>query len=98
MQGKREAIPDDCPTVVKNLITRCWDGEPTKRPKLAEMIALLKADSPSRAGSGASNTVASASASVGGSYEGNMASQANSHSSGNYQNNLASEKTKKGFF
>ncbi|CAK9860836.1 unnamed protein product [Sphagnum jensenii] len=32
MKGERPPLPDDCPTLLGNLITRCWDGDPSKRP------------------------------------------------------------------
>jgi serine/threonine protein kinase len=31
-QGERPPLPLDCPTLLENLITRCWDTDPCNRP------------------------------------------------------------------
>jgi len=31
-RGERPPLPDDCPTLLANLITRCWDTDPCNRP------------------------------------------------------------------
>ena len=32
MAGKREALPSGCPRIFQELITACWDADPSKRP------------------------------------------------------------------
>ncbi|CAK9860837.1 unnamed protein product [Sphagnum jensenii] len=32
LKGDRPPLPDDCPTLLANLITRCWDTDPCNRP------------------------------------------------------------------
>jgi serine/threonine protein kinase len=32
LKGGRPPLPDDCPTLLANLITRCWDTDPCNRP------------------------------------------------------------------
>ncbi|CAK9860842.1 unnamed protein product [Sphagnum jensenii] len=32
LRGERPPLPDDCPTLLANLITRCWDTHPCNRP------------------------------------------------------------------
>jgi len=32
LKGERPPLPDDCPTLLANLITRCWDTDPCNRP------------------------------------------------------------------
>ncbi len=41
-QGKREAIPADCPPKMAHLIKWCWDTDPTKRPTAAEAVKYLR--------------------------------------------------------
>jgi len=32
LKGERPPLPDECPTLLANLITGCWDTNPCKRP------------------------------------------------------------------
>jgi len=32
LKGGRPPLPNECPTLLANLITRCWDTNPRKRP------------------------------------------------------------------
>jgi serine/threonine protein kinase len=41
IQGRRAEIPDDCPEKLKKLILACWDGNPTKRPNVKEVVKEL---------------------------------------------------------
>jgi len=41
-QGEKEVVPNDCPLNYATLFKPCWENEPTKRPKLEEIIAQLK--------------------------------------------------------
>ena len=43
---EREAIPDNCPKGIKQLILECWEHEPAKRPMAQEVIAKLAALGP----------------------------------------------------
>jgi Protein tyrosine and serine/threonine kinase len=38
---KRPTIPTDCPKEIKELIERCWNGDPAKRPMVEEVHAAL---------------------------------------------------------
>lgn len=39
-------IPESCPDTLKNIITQCWDGEPTKRPSFLDILGMLKQTNP----------------------------------------------------
>lgn len=41
-KGIRPAIPDDCLPVLSEIMTRCWDVEPTVRPPFTEVVKMLK--------------------------------------------------------
>ena len=41
-QGKRLAKPDKCPEHTYQLMLRCWDLEPEKRPTFAQLHAIFK--------------------------------------------------------
>lgn len=40
-EGHRPAIPSNCPTSLRNLITSCWDADPKKRPSFKEILEQL---------------------------------------------------------
>ena len=40
-EGRRPQIPPNCPTSLRNLITSCWDADPTKRPSFKEILEQL---------------------------------------------------------
>src|SRR4051812_24258676 len=40
-QGAREAPMDGTPNAYVNIYTECWDGDPEKRPCLAEVLRRL---------------------------------------------------------
>lgn len=39
--GKRLTIPDDVPKPLAELIARCWDQEPAKRPSMLDVVNAL---------------------------------------------------------
>lgn len=39
--GKRLTIPADVPKPLAELIARCWDQEPSKRPAMLEVVNIL---------------------------------------------------------
>lgn len=39
--GLRPEIPKDCPQVLRNLMTKCWNSCPLKRPQFSEIQAML---------------------------------------------------------
>ncbi|RIA89788.1 hypothetical protein C1645_824310 [Glomus cerebriforme] len=41
-QGRRETIVPDTPNDYSNLYTECWNGEPTKRPSMHEVVKKLR--------------------------------------------------------
>lgn len=42
VQCQRPPIPDDCPAMLSQLISRCWDDDPGARPAFPEVVARLK--------------------------------------------------------
>ena len=40
-EGHRPAIPANCPTSLRQLITACWDADPQKRPSFQEILEQL---------------------------------------------------------
>ncbi|MEW5302152.1 MAG: hypothetical protein WDW36_004960 [Sanguina aurantia] len=42
LSGQRPDMPLSCPKVVENIIKRCWDADPTKRPSFERVLELLK--------------------------------------------------------
>lgn len=44
LNGEHNDIYPDTPPVMKDLIQRCWDGRPEKRPELDVIIAALKTE------------------------------------------------------
>jgi len=43
MQGEREDIPVETPRWYADLITACWDAEPSRRPDITEVVQRLEA-------------------------------------------------------
>lgn len=41
-EGYRPPMPPHTPTGIKDLITRCWDADPGKRPSFDEILKYLK--------------------------------------------------------
>ncbi|KAH9548258.1 hypothetical protein CY35_11G078600 [Sphagnum magellanicum] len=41
LKGERPPLPDDCPTLLANLITRCWDTDPSNRPGFLQVCNKL---------------------------------------------------------
>ncbi|KAG4139234.1 hypothetical protein ERO13_D07G178600v2 [Gossypium hirsutum] len=39
--GLRPDIPKDCPQILKSLMTKCWNGCPSKRPQFSEILSVL---------------------------------------------------------
>lgn len=42
MTGKRPDLPNSIPKCYKELITKCWDQDPEKRPTFAQIVESLK--------------------------------------------------------
>jgi len=40
--GKQEAIPENCPVEIANLMLNCWRYDPTKRPKASALVSFFK--------------------------------------------------------
>ncbi|KAG6546137.1 hypothetical protein Mapa_012171 [Marchantia paleacea] len=41
-EGRRPPIPRCTPTLLKNLMTRCWDADPNNRPEMQEVVEILE--------------------------------------------------------
>lgn len=41
-KGVRPIIPSDCPPVLAEIMTRCWDANPEVRPPFAEIVTMLE--------------------------------------------------------
>lgn len=41
LEGKRPPVPTNCPHEFEELMTSCWDGKPSKRPSMAEVVQTL---------------------------------------------------------
>ena len=41
-RGARPEIPHDCPPVLIEIMTRCWDSNPEVRPSFAEIVMMLE--------------------------------------------------------
>ncbi|KAI4305342.1 hypothetical protein L6164_028713 [Bauhinia variegata] len=39
--GLRPEIPKDCPQILKSLMTKCWNNNPSKRPQFSEILSIL---------------------------------------------------------
>lgn len=49
-QNLRPQIPRCCPSSFANVMKRCWDGNPEKRPEMAEVVRMLEAIDTSKGG------------------------------------------------
>lgn len=49
-QNLRPEIPRCCPSSVANIMRRCWDANPEKRPEMDEVVKLLEAIDTSKGG------------------------------------------------
>ncbi|XP_030469967.1 serine/threonine-protein kinase STY13 [Syzygium oleosum] len=49
-QNLRPEIPRCCPSSLANVMKRCWDANPDKRPKMDEVVAMLEAIDTSKGG------------------------------------------------
>ncbi|KAJ8759042.1 hypothetical protein K2173_003280 [Erythroxylum novogranatense] len=47
-KNARPQIPKCCPKSLANVMRRCWDSDPNKRPEMNEVIATLEAIDPSK--------------------------------------------------
>jgi len=41
-EGKRPQLPDNCPSLLSNLIQQCWNGNPDQRPNFQEICTELR--------------------------------------------------------
>lgn len=39
--GLRPDIPKDCPQVLRNLMMKCWNNSPSRRPQFSEILSTL---------------------------------------------------------
>lgn len=49
-QNVRPEIPKCCPSSLANVMKRCWDANPDKRPEMDEVVAMLEAIDTSKGG------------------------------------------------
>ncbi|EOA32012.1 hypothetical protein CARUB_v10015255mg [Capsella rubella] len=49
-QNLRPEIPRCCPSSLANVMKRCWDANPDKRPEMEEVVAMLEAIDTSKGG------------------------------------------------
>ncbi|KAI4317879.1 hypothetical protein L6164_025710 [Bauhinia variegata] len=49
-QNLRPEIPRCCPGSLANVMRRCWDGNPNKRPQMEEVVGMLEAIDTSKGG------------------------------------------------
>ncbi|KAH7845266.1 hypothetical protein Vadar_000163 [Vaccinium darrowii] len=50
LQNLRPDIPRCCPSSIANVMKRCWDANPDKRPQMDEVVSLLEAIDTSKGG------------------------------------------------
>ncbi|ONK68434.1 uncharacterized protein A4U43_C05F11460 [Asparagus officinalis] len=49
-QNLRPEIPRCCPSSLANVMKRCWDANPDKRPEMDEVVTMLEAIDTSKGG------------------------------------------------
>lgn len=49
-QNLRPEIPRCCPSSLANVMKRCWDANPDKRPEMAEVVSMIEAIDTSKGG------------------------------------------------
>ncbi|KAI7747792.1 hypothetical protein M8C21_010815 [Ambrosia artemisiifolia] len=49
-QNLRPNIPKCCPSSFENILKKCWDAKPDKRPEMEEVVKLLEAIDTSKGG------------------------------------------------
>lgn len=50
LQNLRPEIPRCCPSSLANVMKRCWDANPDKRPEMDEVVIMLEAIDTSKGG------------------------------------------------
>ncbi|KAL0356032.1 UNVERIFIED_CONTAM: Serine/threonine-protein kinase phg2 [Sesamum radiatum] len=50
LQNLRPEIPRCCPSSLANVMKRCWDANPDKRPEMDEVVSMLEAIDTSKGG------------------------------------------------
>lgn len=50
VQNLRPEIPRCCPSSLANVMKRCWDANPDKRPEMDEVVTMLEAIDTSKGG------------------------------------------------
>ena len=49
-QNLRPEIPRCCPSSLANIMRKCWDANPEKRPEMDEVVRMLEAVNTSKGG------------------------------------------------
>lgn len=49
-QNLRPSIPRCCPSGLANIMRKCWDAKPEKRPEMHEVVRMLEAIDTSKGG------------------------------------------------